>query len=209
MLLDRVRNGLRGELDIPRYGLPFAGDNNFLFDRIEEVNSPPPVRWYSRFPEDGPRSGSVRLTVGIDRQDEAKGATDASTAGALVFDTAPRLTFTKPMKATINGKSIQNPNWASILHVVIAQVRAKGFEGEKLVRELSVPTKATSYEDDGYRFYPELGISVQGQSSADAWKEVDRLAKKWRIPVTVEFVWRQNPKAQHPGKAGVLRSGNA
>lgn len=72
MLLDRVRYGLRGELDIPRYGLPFAGDNNFLFDRIEEVNSPPPVRWYSRFPEDGPRSGSVRLTVGIDRQDASR-----------------------------------------------------------------------------------------------------------------------------------------
>ncbi len=76
------------------------------------------------------------------------------------------------------------------------------------MRELAVPTKATSYEDEGYRFFPELGISVQGQSAAEAWKEVDRLAKKWRIPVTVEFVWRQNPKAQNPGKAGVLRSGN-
>lgn len=147
--------------------------------------------------------------LGIERDYEAEGVPVAPTDGALVFDTAPSLTFTKPMKATVNGKPIQNPNWASILHVVIAQVRAKGFEGEKLVRELTVPTKATSYEDDGYRFYPELGISVQGQSAADAWKEVDRLAKKWRIPVTVEFVWRQNPKAQHPGKAGVLRSGSA
>ena len=46
-------------------------------------------------------------------------------------------------------------------------------------------------------------------AAAGAWKEVDRLAKKWRIPVTVEFVWRQNPKAQHPGKAGILQSGNS
>jgi hypothetical protein len=50
---------------------------------------------------------------------------------------------------------------------------------------------------------------VQGQSAQDCWKEVDRLAKKWRIPVSVEFWWRQNPKAQFPGKTGVLRSGNA
>jgi hypothetical protein len=50
---------------------------------------------------------------------------------------------------------------------------------------------------------------VQGQSASDCWKEVDRLAKKWRIPVSVEFWWRQNPKAQHPGRTGVLRSGNA
>lgn len=145
--------------------------------------------------------------LGIERDDDLEGMPVALTDGAIVFDTAPSLTFTKPMKAVVNGKSMQNPNWASILIVMIGQLKTKGFEGEKLVRELSVPAKASSYEDDGYRFFPELGISVQGQSAADAWKEVDRLAKKWRIPVTVDFVWRQNPKAQHPGKAGVLRSG--
>lgn len=147
--------------------------------------------------------------LGIERDDELEGVPAAPTEGALVFDIAPSLTFTKPMKVTINEKPIQNPNWASILHVMIAQVKAKGFEGGKLVRELAVPAKASIYEDDGYRFLPELAISVQGQSATDAWKEVDRLAKKFRIPVTVEFVWRQNPKALHPGKAGVLRSGNA
>lgn len=147
--------------------------------------------------------------LGIERDDEADDATIVMTDGAMVFDTAPSLTFTKPMKATINGRPIQNPNWASILHVMLAQVKAKGFEGEKLVQELAVPAKNASYEDEGYKYFPELGISVQGQSAADAWKEVDRLAKKWRIPVKVEFVWRQNPKAQHPGKGGVLSSGNS
>ena len=112
------------------------------------------------------------------------------------------------MKATISGKSIEKPNWTSILHAVIAELKSKGFQGDKLVRELAVPSKAAVYEDDGYRFFPELGISVQGQSAADAGKEVDRLCKKWGIPVTVEFVWRQNPKAKHPGKTGVLRSGH-
>ena len=50
---------------------------------------------------------------------------------------------------------------------------------------------------------------MQGKSAPDCWKEVDRLAKKWRIPVSVEFQWRQNPKAQFPGKTGVLRSGKS
>ena len=147
--------------------------------------------------------------LGIEHDDDEEGAAVASADGVLVFDAAPSLTFTKPMNATINGKPIQKPNWASILHVMIAQVKAKGFEGEKLVRELGVPSKADSYDDEGYKYVPELGISVQGQSAADAWKEVDRLAKKWKIPVNVEFIWRQNPKAQHSGKVGVLRSGNS
>jgi hypothetical protein len=146
--------------------------------------------------------------LGIEHDEEAEGSEIASTKGTLVFDTAPSLTFTKPMTASIGGETVKNPNWASILHVMIAQVKAKGLEGEKLVRELGVPSKANNFEDDGYRYVPQLGISVQGQSAADAWKEVDRLAKKWLIPVSVEFVWRQNPKAQHPGKAGLLRSGN-
>lgn len=73
-LFDRVQRGLRGELDEPRYGLPFAGDNNFLFDRIDVIQEPSGrTRWYARVqPDDPPRRGSCRLTVGIDRADNSK-----------------------------------------------------------------------------------------------------------------------------------------
>jgi hypothetical protein len=151
----------------------------------------------------------VMEQLGIERDDELDCDAVALTDGALVFDTAPSLTFTKPTKATINGNPIEDPNWASILHMMIAHLKNKGFEGEKLVRELGVPSKVASYEKYGYRYFPDLAISIQGQSASDAWKEVDRLARKWRIPVNVEFVWRQNSKAQYPGKSGVLRSGNS
>lgn len=72
-LLARVTQGLRGELNQSRYGLPFAGDNNFLFDRIDVLESPPPALWYVRMqPDDPPLRGSYRLTVGIDRADNSK-----------------------------------------------------------------------------------------------------------------------------------------
>lgn len=58
---------------------------------------------------------------------------------------------------------------------------------------------AARFEDEGFKYHPDLRVSIQGQSASDAWKEVDRLAKKWRIPVTVEFWWRQNSKALYPG----------
>ena len=103
---------------------------------------------------------------------------------------------------------MHRPRWSSILLAVIAHLKGKGFEGEKLVRELGIPARAARFEDEGFKYYPDLGVSVQGQSASDAWKEVDRLARKWRIPVTVEFWWRQNPKAQYPGRTGILRSGN-
>jgi CRISPR-associated protein Cas5t len=72
-LLDRVKKGLRGELDQPRYGLPFAGDNNFLFDRIDILDEVPPTLWYVQMQPNGrPMRGSYRLTVGIDRTDNSK-----------------------------------------------------------------------------------------------------------------------------------------
>jgi len=73
-LCEQVTRGLRGELETERYGLPFAGDNNYLFDKIDLVDDPPAnVLWYARFrSNDAPRKGTWRLTVGIDRADNSK-----------------------------------------------------------------------------------------------------------------------------------------
>ncbi|MGE0104543.1 MAG: type I-MYXAN CRISPR-associated protein Cas5/Cmx5/DevS [Blastocatellales bacterium] len=71
-LLARVKSGLLGKLDSPRYGLPFAGDNNLLIERIDVLDEPPPTHWYTRIqPDDPPRKGSCRLTVGINRTDNS------------------------------------------------------------------------------------------------------------------------------------------
>lgn len=145
--------------------------------------------------------------LGLERDQEPDDSGDEAPSGAMEFESAPGLSFTKPISASINGRAIRTPRWSSILLTMIAQVKAKGLDGSKLVAELNVPSKAGRYEEEGFKHYPDLGISVQGQSATDAWKEVDRLAKKWRIPVMVEFWWRQNPKAQHPGRTGLLRSG--
>lgn len=72
-LLQRVLQGLSGKLDQPRYGLPFAGDNNFLLDRIDVLSVPIPTYWYVQIqPDNPPMRGSYRLTVGIDRADNSK-----------------------------------------------------------------------------------------------------------------------------------------
>lgn len=67
--LDRVRRGLAGEL--PRYGVPFLGDNNFLLDRAELRNQPVPTYWFAPITaaDTAPQSRTVRLTIDIDRAD--------------------------------------------------------------------------------------------------------------------------------------------
>ncbi len=72
-LLNRMAAGLRGDLDGTRYGLPFAGDNSLLFDRIEFLDGSPACRWYERIDgSTGTRPDSCRLTIGIDRADASK-----------------------------------------------------------------------------------------------------------------------------------------
>jgi len=71
-LREKVEKGLRGQL--VRYGLPFAGDNNFLFDKIELLDGPPEnIIWYVQHqPNDKQVKGSCRLYVGINRTDNSK-----------------------------------------------------------------------------------------------------------------------------------------
>ena len=72
-LLTRVADGLAGRLSGQRYGLPFAGDNNLLFDRIEVLAGAPTAHWYTPVRRElGQRAGSCRLTIGIDRDDSSR-----------------------------------------------------------------------------------------------------------------------------------------
>lgn len=146
--------------------------------------------------------------LGIERDDEPEHAVVITNDGAMEFTSAPSLAFTKPLAAFIDGKRIPNPRWSSILLAIIAQGKTKGYEGKRLVNQLNIPAKMGSYEEEGYKYYPDLEISVQGQSASDAWSEIDRLSKAWSVRVKVEFWWRRNPKAQYPGKTGVLTLGD-
>lgn len=72
-LKQKIISGLNGEYNHTRYGLPFAGDNNLLFDSIEVLDSPNiPAHWYYPISADEiPETETVRLTVGIDRLDNS------------------------------------------------------------------------------------------------------------------------------------------
>ena len=72
-LISLVRQGLNGESDIPYYGFPFAGDNNFLFDRIDCLEKPLSTHWFVTSDSNLElEPGAVSLTVEIDRQNPSQ-----------------------------------------------------------------------------------------------------------------------------------------
>jgi CRISPR-associated protein Cas5t len=71
-LLARAVDGLAGKLDTPRYGLPFAGDNQFLFSRLDASFVSPLARWYVPVTELADARATTRLTTNIDRSDASR-----------------------------------------------------------------------------------------------------------------------------------------
>jgi CRISPR-associated protein Cas5t len=66
-ILERIPQGLTGTLSVERYGLPFAGDNQFLFNRVDVVDAATHARWFVPLrPGETPKE-STRLTTLIDR----------------------------------------------------------------------------------------------------------------------------------------------
>jgi len=71
-VVERIPRGLAGTLPVDRYGLPFAGDNQFLFNRIDVVSPPEDVRWFVPVrPGETPKE-STRLTTLIDRANASR-----------------------------------------------------------------------------------------------------------------------------------------
>jgi CRISPR-associated protein Cas5t len=79
MELERdIRSGIRGDLPSERYGIPYMGDNSFMIDRVEELETTPSAHWYERLSSDhiGNINRSSRMTLAIDRADSSMTKTD-------------------------------------------------------------------------------------------------------------------------------------
>ncbi len=131
---------------------------------------------------------------------------DPRTAPARAFDPAspPGLTHTMIDKASVDGKPLERLRWANVLLHVIKAVGARGYSGQALVDSLNINARTDVFEERGYKHYPELGLSIQGQAAQDAWRETARLALQHSIPLEIAFHWRDKPAADYPGGKGTM-----
>jgi CRISPR-associated protein Cas5t len=71
-VVERIPRGLAGTLQIDRYGLPFAGDNQFLFSRIDVISASDDARWFVPVPPGETPKESTRLTTVVDRANASR-----------------------------------------------------------------------------------------------------------------------------------------
>jgi len=95
-------------------------------------------------------------------------------------------------------------NWNDLLRIahVYAFKKAGGFEELRNMTRAQI--RKGAYSDEGYRFVPEIGVSIQGVDAGHAWEYALRLAIHLKVQVKAEIEWRQNDKAAHPGERGFM-----
>jgi hypothetical protein len=126
---------------------------------------------------------------------------------ALVFplDGPPDLTFTRPLSITLDDVKYEKKMlyWNTLLFDVVAKAAVVLKSPEKL-RELILVNYAEGErgQEQGYRYIPEAGLSVQGQTANAAWNATSHIVKAVRMNIDVAFLWESKDKAAHPGKTG-------
>lgn len=133
-------------------------------------------------------------------------ASEHKAAPAKKFNgtTPPDLTHTKVLSVRLAGQPIKKNNWNGALFETIGLLKDRINSSDEARRFIIVNFVKGKKEDEGYKFLPELDISVQGQDANAAWKGASHIARQLGISLDVEFLWRNKEQAAFPGETGCL-----
>jgi hypothetical protein len=116
---------------------------------------------------------------------------------------APELTHAKLLLAYVDGVEVKPTKWNQLLLTAIG--KAVKEDGKSAISGMS-GIHVGKRSDSGYKFFPDLEISVQGQDANDAWRITTDLAKKrgWLVEALCE--WRDKEGASYRGQSAILVS---
>lgn len=146
---------------------------------------------------------------------EANGETPReakSGASARSFNPAapPSLSHTTPKSITLCGTKFRKSetHWNGLMIAAIREAARRGKTAEEINQILTINSLVGRKEDNGYRYIPDVGVSVQGQDANAAWRQTYEIASKLGFGIDVEFTWQNNPKAAMPNTHGRFSVGS-
>lgn len=116
----------------------------------------------------------------------------------------PDLTHTKILSARIDGIQLPKITWNGLLLDLVRRTRDRLTNGEKPNRLIIVNFVPGRKEDEGYKFLPDVGLSIQGQDANNAARGACHIARQLGLSIEVEFLWRAKEGAAHPGETAII-----
>jgi hypothetical protein len=116
----------------------------------------------------------------------------------------PNLTHTKILAIELDGKPLGRgeANWNRVLYTMIRKAKARAWRAADLNELMGVNIVEGEKTDKGYRFLPDVGLSVQGRDANGAWRAAYHVAQQLGCQLKVKFVWLEEEGAAFPGVIG-------
>jgi len=112
-------------------------------------------------------------------------------------DNPEDLTHTKIIRAQFGDSYVKT--WMRL--VVTAHKYALEHVGTfSKLQEMSLSNITEGpFTENGYRYFPEVGISIQGENANNSWRNALHIAREINIPlIEIVFQWRSNKKSVRP-----------
>src|SRR5262249_20188669 len=99
---------------------------------------------------------------------------------------------------------IHPATWNALLIEAVREAKPHAKTSENLKRLLIIPGCVGAKDDEGYKFIPDVGLSIQGQDANGAWKAAFHIAKQIGVTIKAEFLRRHKDGAAFPGETATL-----
>ena len=156
-------------------------------------------RWADFFEQ---HSQPKSLGVGAKTVGAKPSLVEVSNEGRRFDANRPPGLFHTRVRGDFDGESFSN--WNDLLRIAQVHAFKEAGDFETLRRITRAQIRQGSYSSEGYRFVPEIGVSIQGVDAGHAWEYALRLAMHLKVHLKAEIEWRHNDKAAHPGERGVI-----
>jgi hypothetical protein len=152
-----------------------------------------------------PDSALTAVFAELDRL-RAVGSGAVSDASTFEADAPPNLAFTNVRRVAFENEVLPHSSnyWNKVMeHVILAAAKA-GWSAKEIIASSTAPMSIEASSQNGFRFLSEAGLSVQGQDSNGAWRQIQKLCAACGFRIEIEFQWQDTPKAALPNQRGKL-----
>lgn len=152
-----------------------------------------------------PDSALTEVFAELDRL-RAGGNAAAAEVASFEADAPPNLAFTNVRRVKFENEVLPHASnyWNKVMeHVIVAAAKA-GWSAKEIVSRSTAPMSLEAVSHNGFRFLPEAKLSVQGQDSNGAWRQIQKLCIACGFRIEIEFQWQDTPKAALPNQRGKL-----
>ncbi|MEP7005983.1 MAG: hypothetical protein ABI810_08375 [Sphingomonas bacterium] len=132
--------------------------------------------------------------------------------GTMVFDPGnpPQLSFTTCIQILINGEALAESDtyWNNMMLAIIRLLHKDGLDAPAIHSMMKIANAEVGRKEiNGYKYLPDVNLSVQGLDSSGSFRQSYQLAIMGRLSFHVLFKWQDNEKAAHRNHKGILEVG--